>query len=164
MQINMTPIPAQSQQISPVYRFGEQPRMAGTIPIWQPKGDFATHLNPDQTTSVTAKTNDDGFGFADFIDIINPLHHLPLIGHLYRHITGDEIAPVARVAGGALFGGIAGAGGAIATLAFNDIKDIGYTPQSPKNFDEPSRTAGVLRPSTATTLATAQSIAQTPLA
>ena len=50
----------------------------------------------------------DGFTFRDFLDVINPLHHLPVIGTLYRAITDDEIAPAPRVIGGALFGGIAG--------------------------------------------------------
>ncbi|MCG8547730.1 MAG: hypothetical protein MJE12_26330 [Alphaproteobacteria bacterium] len=50
----------------------------------------------------------DGFTFQDFLDVINPLHHLPVIGTLYRAITDDEIAPAPRVIGGALFGGIAG--------------------------------------------------------
>lgn len=162
MQLPVPHLAAQSPQIRPEYRFGEQPRMAGTIPIWQPKGDFAAHLNPDNAAQPSPQSAESSFGFGDFLDIINPLHHLPIIGHLYRHITGDEIAPVARVAGGALFGGFAGAGGAIATLAFNDAQTSNHIPTH--NFAEASRTAGTLRPHTATTLATAQSIAQTPLA
>ena len=50
----------------------------------------------------------DGFGFDDFLDIINPLQHLPLIGSVYRWLTNDEIAPAARIAGGTLFGGPVG--------------------------------------------------------
>ncbi len=49
--------------------------------------------------------NDDGFTFGDFLDIINPLQHLPVISSIYRWLTGDEIAPAARVAGGTLYGG-----------------------------------------------------------
>jgi hypothetical protein len=50
----------------------------------------------------------DGFGFDDFIDLINPLQHIPVVGHVYRAITGDEIAPEARILGGAVFGGVVG--------------------------------------------------------
>ncbi len=46
--------------------------------------------------------------FDDLIDIINPLHHLPVIGALYREFTGDEIKPALQIAGGALFGGPSG--------------------------------------------------------
>jgi len=47
----------------------------------------------------------DGLGFADLLDVINPLQHLPVIGNLYRAITGDQISAPARLAGGTIFGG-----------------------------------------------------------
>jgi hypothetical protein len=52
---------------------------------------------------------DDGFGFKDVLDLVNPLQHIPVVGNVYRKLTGDEIAPGMRVAGGALFGGPVGA-------------------------------------------------------
>jgi len=45
----------------------------------------------------------DGLTFLDAIDIVNPLQHLPVIGPLYREITGDTLDPVSRVAGSTLF-------------------------------------------------------------
>jgi hypothetical protein len=36
---------------------------------------------------------------------LNPLHHLPVLGTFYREATGERIAPVMQVLGGALFGG-----------------------------------------------------------
>ncbi|MGH6718609.1 MAG: hypothetical protein ACREER_04775 [Alphaproteobacteria bacterium] len=45
------------------------------------------------------------FGFADLLDIVNPLQHLPVIGMLYREWTGDEISGPARILGDTLFGG-----------------------------------------------------------
>ncbi|MDP6473864.1 MAG: hypothetical protein QF894_03030 [Alphaproteobacteria bacterium] len=33
----------------------------------------------------------DGFGFDDFLDLINPLQHIPIISTIYREITGDTI-------------------------------------------------------------------------
>lgn len=44
-------------------------------------------------------------GFADFLDVINPLQHIPVVGDIYRALTDDQIAAPARVAGGAIFGG-----------------------------------------------------------
>lgn len=70
---------------------------------------------------------EDGFGFDDFIDMINPLQHLPVISTIYREATGDEIAPGARIVGGALFGGPVGLAVAIANTAVEEAsgKDIG---------------------------------------
>ncbi len=70
---------------------------------------------------------DDGLTFADLIDIINPLQHIPLISTFYRNITGDTIDPAARIAGGALFGGPIGVALAVANTISNQIdgKDIG---------------------------------------
>jgi hypothetical protein len=46
-----------------------------------------------------------GFSFGDLLDVINPLQHIPVIGTLYRAITGDEIGTAPRLAGDLLFGG-----------------------------------------------------------
>ncbi len=48
---------------------------------------------------------EDGMTTADFFSIINPLQHLPLIGALYRDLTGDTLKPGSRILGGMLFGG-----------------------------------------------------------
>ncbi len=48
---------------------------------------------------------EDGFTFGDLLDIINPFQQLPIISTIYRAITGDEISPASRVAGGTLLGG-----------------------------------------------------------
>lgn len=65
----------------------------------------------------------DGFNFKDVLDLINPLHHIPIVGAVYRSITNDKIAPAIKLAGGALFGGAAGAGLAAIGLAVNKNKD-----------------------------------------
>ena len=71
----------------------------------------------------------DGFGFDDFVDIINPLQHLPFVSTLYREFTGDTIAPAARTAGGALYGGPAGLVAGVANVMFEaeNGSDIGAT-------------------------------------
>jgi hypothetical protein len=58
-----------------------------------------------------------GFGFADLLDIVNPLQHLPVIGTLYRGLTGDGIGLGARLAGGTLYGGPLGMLGAVMMAA-----------------------------------------------
>jgi len=56
----------------------------------------------------------DGFTFADLLDVINPLQHIPVVSTLYREATGDEIAPAAKFIGSTLLGGVPGL--AVATL------------------------------------------------
>ncbi|MBI1244655.1 MAG: hypothetical protein GC202_06585 [Alphaproteobacteria bacterium] len=64
--------------------------------------------------------------FGDMLDAINPLQQLPLIGSLYRSITGATISPAARIVGGVLFGGLAGGVSAVANAVVEGIsgKDI----------------------------------------
>lgn len=64
---------------------------------------------------------DDGLTFDDLLDVINPLQQLPVIGSLYRWLTGDQISPAARIAGGALFGGPIGIAGAIGGLIVDGV-------------------------------------------
>lgn len=83
--------------------------------------------------TIDPKVKDKSFGFWDLVDIINPLQHIPIVNSIYRHVTGDEIGSVARVAGGALYGGVVGAafGAANAVAAYEtdgkDISDIALT-------------------------------------
>lgn len=68
---------------------------------------------PARTTDAASGENadgkplfgSDGFTFSDFLDIINPLQHIPIINTVYRAVTGDKIDPGSRIAGGGLFGG-----------------------------------------------------------
>lgn len=52
---------------------------------------------------------EDEYSFADVIDMINPLQHLPVVGMIYRKLTGDTIKPISNIIGGAIFGGPVGA-------------------------------------------------------
>jgi hypothetical protein len=47
----------------------------------------------------------DGFTFSDFLDIINPFQHIPVVSTIYRAVTGDKIDPGSRIVGGGIFGG-----------------------------------------------------------
>lgn len=58
--------------------------------------------NPD---SVKLFLGEDGkFGFDDFIDIINPLQHIPFVNLAYRALTGDEINGAAQMVGAVAMG------------------------------------------------------------
>lgn len=72
--------------------------------------DLAPRARANDATATGEKAGkplfgDDGFTFGDFLDIINPLQHIPIVNTVYRAITGDKIDPGARIAGGGLFGG-----------------------------------------------------------
>jgi len=51
------------------------------------------------------------------IDIANPLQHIPIVGSIYRQVTGDEISTPAKIAGDTLYGGALGGAISIATSA-----------------------------------------------
>src|SRR5215472_3591610 len=67
------------------------------------------------------------FGFKDLLDIINPLQHLPIIGSVYRYLTGDEPSGGARIVGDAIYGGPIGFGVGVVTtmLTDEDGRDLG---------------------------------------
>ena len=67
--------------------------------------DAAASSPPHRRTEFWGK---DGLRFSDLIDTINPLQHIPIVSSIYRKMTGDELAPGARIAGGSLFGGPVG--------------------------------------------------------
>ena len=70
-------------------------------------------LKPTTAPAPTRPTADpasagwggDGFGFNDFLDLINPLQHVPGVSTLYRAVTGDAIADEARFIGHIVYGG-----------------------------------------------------------
>lgn len=65
--------------------------------------------------------------FGELLSALNPLQHIPVVGSIYREITGETLHPVARVIGGALMGGPLG----LVASAFNSMieqatgKDLG---------------------------------------
>lgn len=65
----------------------------------------------------------DEFSFWDLVDIINPLQHIPVVNTIYRDLTGDKIGNFARIAGGTLFGGFAGA--AVAGINAISVNETG---------------------------------------
>ncbi|QCN95558.1 hypothetical protein D3093_09995 [Azospirillum argentinense] len=75
--------------------------------------------------------------FGDFLDIINPLQHIPLVNTIYREITGDTIKPSSKVIGGILFGGPLGGMASIANAVVEQAqgKDIGGQIMASLGFD-----------------------------
>lgn len=88
------------------------PRTRRDVDLYAEGNSFAEPGDTD--TEIAALFGKDGFGFKDFLDIINPLQHLPVVGTLYRALTGDKLEPGSRILGGTLFGGI---GGFVTSLA-----------------------------------------------
>ncbi len=84
-------------------------------------------LQPEQAVAESNFFGDDGMTFADLLDVLNPLQHIPVIGDIYRAATGDEISMGARLAGGTLYGGSLGFLSALANSVVEDAtgKDIG---------------------------------------
>jgi hypothetical protein len=69
----------------------------------------------------------EGFAFSDLIDMVNPLHHIPIVATIYRNLSGDQIGAAPRVIGGAIWGRIGGFVGALVNAAVEwwSGKDIG---------------------------------------
>lgn len=107
-------------------------RMAGSIPVWNTPAhsktqesapNFQAALQYAEEGSAQSNTDlveDDSFGFGDLVDIVNPLHHIPLVNTLYQNISGDTIKPSGQIIGGALFGGFAGAAAGIANVIIEE--------------------------------------------
>lgn len=67
--------------------------------------------------------------FGDFLANLNPLHHIPVVGWVYRQVTGESVNPAFRALGGFLLGGPVGAiiaaVSAIAESLFSNAPDGG---------------------------------------
>lgn len=114
------------------YDHADHDRTAGSIPRWEdraptPEAQLTAALTgtapapPGHTLAYAhsthpARQQDESFGFFDLLDMLNPLQHIPLVSHLYRSLTGDEIKPISKIIGGTLFGGPAGGAGALANV------------------------------------------------
>jgi hypothetical protein len=80
---------------------------------------------------------DSDYSFADVIDMVNPLQHLPVIGTIYRKVTGDAIKPVSNIVGGAIFGGPVGAVASTVNAILKDRtgRDLGENALALVGFD-----------------------------
>lgn len=76
--------------------------------------------SPGAAPAKTAAT-DPPLTFDDLLDVVNPLQHLPIVSTLYRHFTHDEIKPLPKIAGDALYGGWMGLASSVADYTFERI-------------------------------------------
>ena len=110
----MPPAPAASAeaqaQVSPIYGIGD-------VDVARGQG------RPREDVPQMELTLD------EFIDIINPLQHIPLVASLYRSLTGDEISGSARIMGDTLYGGPLGLVSGIANAITEEVtgRDIAGT-------------------------------------
>jgi hypothetical protein len=70
---------------------------------------------------------DGKFGWDDFLDVINPLQHIPIVAQIYRAVTGDQINGAAELIGALPLGplGMVGFMGTVADLAVKDTTGKG---------------------------------------
>ena len=144
VEIQSTPPQSHSaQQTKNVFKMKSSDRMGGSMPVWgkveTAKEDVMHRLvtsgNPtsnfDHALSLQSNaddayvnTNAEAFGMGDIVDMVNPLQHIPVVSHLYREVTGDDIKPIGKIIGGGLFGGAAGiASGLVNTVIEEETGD-----------------------------------------
>jgi hypothetical protein len=100
----------------------------------------AAQAKPVEVQSSPATNEDEfDFSFEDFLDIVNPLQHLPLMNMVYREISGDRISTPATIAGGALYGGVLGFAGAVLTAAYEAISGDTLDSQVSSLFGGPTQ-------------------------
>ena len=90
----------------------EQPSFNDVLSSYSPQPE---NLEKPEIITDIAKDKQ-GFGFMDLLDMVNPLQHIPLVNLAYRHITGDEIKPIGKIMGGAIFGGASGAASGLVSV------------------------------------------------
>ena len=59
----------------------------------------------------------------DALDMVNPLQQIPIVGDIYRTLSGDRISGLARVVGGFMWGGITGGFAAAASAAYAETNN-----------------------------------------
>lgn len=80
------------------------------------------------------------YSFDDLLRGLNPLHHLPVVGTIYRAITGETVPAPQRIVvsavAGAFFGGPLGVLGTIVSTLAEEFIRLGPDPSCPR-FDDP---------------------------
>ncbi|WP_121221330.1 hypothetical protein [Oceanibaculum indicum] len=82
----------------------------------------------------------ESLSFFDFLDLINPLQHIPVVSSIYRQLTGDTIRPEMQMAGAGLLGGPLGllAAGANAVFAAENGRGVGEEMLAQVGFGAPA--------------------------
>ncbi|MDW8444720.1 MAG: hypothetical protein RML45_10830 [Acetobacteraceae bacterium] len=80
------------------------PAHAVLPPGLRPAPDGGPPLREEEAVPMPAQLS-----FGALLANLNPLHHIPLVGWVYRAVTGETVHPTFRALGGFLFGGPIGA-------------------------------------------------------
>lgn len=113
MSVSPSQMMASLPPSQPASRRDAAPEGAMRLTIPAPAPDRTERVAPasfnnaevgEPVESGTAK----GLSFFDFLDLINPLQHIPIVSSIYRQLTGDTIRPEIQMAGAALLGGPVG--------------------------------------------------------
>jgi hypothetical protein len=79
---------------------------------------YSLTLDEQKIEGDIVQNSKDHFSAFDFLDMINPLQHIPVVNYAYRYLTGDSIKPISSIIGGAIFAGPVGAAtGLVSALA-----------------------------------------------
>lgn len=131
---------AQTGKTQRVLTYVKNERMGGYVPKYETikASDIQISNNIEQSLAgaqghdtlsyqSTKQVLDDNeqFGFMDLVDMVNPLQHVPVINHVYRELTGDQIKPISRIVGGAAFSGPIGVASALIDTVVE--KETGHT-------------------------------------
>lgn len=125
---------------------------------------------PQGTGQLGPEPYEAEFSFDDFLDIINPLQHIPVVNVIYRELTGDKINPVSQIAGSTILGGPLGLISGVASAIFEEEtgKGIGETVVAGLFGDDgapasPHEAPPAAIPSSPTMLADAQGAGEKPV-
>ncbi|MFA7429293.1 MAG: hypothetical protein WCZ23_03950 [Rhodospirillaceae bacterium] len=94
--------------ITPTADMTIDPRRAGQPVRLTPDAGAQAGVIDREGLGKTGASDDEEMSFWDLLDVINPLQHIPVVSSIYREMTGDTIRAPAKLAGGALFGGVVG--------------------------------------------------------
>ena len=93
----------------------------------------AAQPSPPSVTDITvqAKRNAHTTPFHELLSELNPLQYIPIVGTIYRSVTGDIIPETARTAGSLVVSGLTGGpvGIAISLAALAVEKALGIDPE-----------------------------------
>ena len=72
-----------------------------------------------------------GLGFGDVLSMLNPLQYVPVVGMIYRAVTGDTIPEPVRVAGGLAFSALTGGPIGVVLSAATEVAEqaLGIDPE-----------------------------------
>jgi hypothetical protein len=88
----------------------------------------SSSVSAQAPVTAAATGDDDGLSFHEILSDLNPLQYMPVVGTIYRAVTGDTIPRPLREVGSLVFSGLTGGPVGVATnlamLAFEKLSGI----------------------------------------